>query len=423
MSFCAHRFLLTTIVLLYSICSYGQDTTISVSQPVDSLNTLQDDQRVDFLLFYSEPVVIINNESFKEKILYYYRKSNFFYRVIIFINIFFVLSSIALSIVVIIRRMYDLRVKFKIRKCKEKYRDFITVWLYDELPKSIPEYLKNELKHRVNREVFTSELLSLHSNLIGESANKLNDLFHFAGLQKYSLRKVRNKFWHIKAKGFRELAQMNIIEGNQYIYKYLNSKNDVLRLEAQLAWLQLNTNNTDNFYDYPNIQITKWGQLNLLEAFRKIGAVPDFRNWLQNSNKNVTIFALKMTGIFKQFDSAELVSKLLYDADGEIRQEAIICLGKLAIPSSIYELQNIYYEEDRVNKTEILNSLCMISDSINIEFFKDVLLKETDTNLRIMSAKGLVSLGDSGKNVLNTLQDNVDPFLTKIINHAKSVET
>jgi len=387
-------------------------------------DTLDNIPQKTFLSLYSEPepVIIKRKKPLKEKILFYYQNSNIFYRIVIFINMFFIFSSIVLSIIVITRRIYELGIKFKINKCREKYRDFITEWLYEEDTESIPEYLNKELKHRVNREVFTSELLSLHSNLIGESAKKLIELYHFAGLKKYSVKKIYSMFWHIKAKGFRELAQMKITEGNELIYKYLNSKNDVLRLEAQLAWIQLNPDNPDGFYDYPNVQITKWGQLNSLEAFKKIGIIPDFSKWLQNSNKNITIFALKMTGIFKQFGSANVVSILLHDKDSEIRQEAICTLGKMEMASSIDELQNLYSTEDLINKTEIVRALIMISDSTNIGFFKYLLLNETDTNLRILSAKGLVLLGDNGKEILNTIFIEADPFLKKIINHAKCEE-
>ena len=407
------KILLITILFVQSIC-YGQEKSDTIS---DTVKIAESGYMVSLNSDYESG--IIHEKSLKERILVYYQNSGIFYRAIIFINIYFILSSIFLSIILLLRRMYGLVIKFKIRKCSEKYRDYITEWLYTEEAISVPEYIIRDMKSRNKREVFTKELLSLHSNLIGESAKKLVELFNCAGLKKYSIKKIKSRFWHIKAKGFRELAQMNIVEGNKMIYKYLNSKNNVLRLEAQLAWIQLNPDNPYSFYDFPNIQVTKWGQLNSLEVLKKIGIVPDFGKWLQNSNKNITIFALRMTGVFKQFDSNEAVSSLLSDKDSEIRREAIITLGKMEITVSADELRNLYCKEDIPNKTEIVRALIMISDVASNSFFKNIILNETDNTLRILASKGLLLSGGNGIDIINEILFQADPVLTSIIKHAK----
>jgi len=303
-------------------------------------------------------------------------------------------------------------------KCQDRYRDFITDWLYEEHPGRIPESLIRELKDNVYRDVFTSELLSLHNNLTGESADKLIELFHLAGFTKYSIQKVRRPFWHLKAKGFRELAQMRIKE-NQVIFRYLNSGNVTLSIEAQLAWIQLNPDDPLSFYDDPNVKLTQWGQLNLLLALKKGGQIPDFGRWLTSMGKSVSLFALKMAGNYKQFENVELVTQRLDDDDPEIRREAICALGKMAMPSKASVLQQLFPKEALENKTEIIRSLIMMSESSNATFFEETLLNETDVNLRILSAKGLVSLGNAGISRLNSLLLYADELLGKIIIHAK----
>ena len=417
--------------LIISNRLFVNDTLTSDTNPVvlsdksDSLkNVGSSDFKVsasgnDYLPLLSESVVADSEQPFFEMFLHFYSKANYLIKIILFLNLFFLASVISMLIVILKRRLKDSYVDFKRSKCQDRYRDFITDWLYEEHTSFVPESLLQELRDWVNRDVFTSELLSLHANLTGDSADKLVELFHLAGLKKYSIRKASHSSWNVKAKGFRELAQMKIEEESKLISKYLNSENEVLRIEAQMAWIQLNPNDPLSFCDDPEVNLTEWGLLNSLVALKKIDAVPDFRRWLSNSNKSVALFALKMSGVFKQFDNIDLVTQRLDDLDLDIRHEAICALGKMAVPSPGNRLRQLFLTEGSENKTEIIRSLIMMSDSSNVPFFEEVLLTETKTNFRILSARGLVSLDSISEKRVNSLYEEADPVLKTIIIHAK----
>jgi len=367
----------------------------------------------------SEPEESALNLKSREKIYVFYSKSTFIFKIFLFVNIFFLISSIVLLLLILFTRVKKKIIKNKVDRCLERYRDFITGWAYNENSEIEKETIFSEIRNKIRREVFTTELLSLHSNLSGESADKLVDLFHKAGLKKYSIKKIHSHKWNIKAKGFRELVQMKIYDENSHIAEYLNSKNDELRIEAQLAWIELNPDNPNGFLDNTRITLTDWWQLNALISLKKNGNIPDFGKWIESTNGSVAIFAIKMVGIFKQFESIELVISQLNSPNTKIRYEAICTLGKLAQPAPIQELQLLFYKESMESKAQIIKSLIMISDSENADFFREILLKENDISLRILSAKGLVSLGDSGLEAINKLDLDADDLLKKIIIHAK----
>jgi len=381
-------------------------------------DSLMTPRQPEFLPSNSEPEEKSSGSTFFGIVHYYYHKSNYLFKFVLFLNLVFLVSSITLSVGMLTRRLRKGFVEHKRKECMDRYRDFITDWLYEDPPPSVPASLIKELKDKVSRDVFTSELLSLHNNLIGESAEKLADLFHLAGFKKYSIQKVNNTFWHLKAKGFKELAQMNIKE-NHMLFKYLNSGNVTLSIEAQLAWIQLNPDDPLSFYDDPSVDLTKWGQLNLLIALRKCGRIPNFGRWLNSASKSVSLFALRMVEIYKQFDNVDLVAHRLDDNDPEIRCEAICTLGKMAVLSQVSVLRQLFQNEELENRTEIVRSLIMMSESSNVPFFEEVLLNETDINLRILAAKGLHSLGDTGNYRLDSIFLEADPVLKKIITHAK----
>ncbi len=385
-------------------------------QTPDSLAAAFGNSYLPLLSESSEPDTAL---SFSEVVILFYNRASSFIKIILSLNLFFLASVASLLIVILNRRLRDNYVDFKKSKCQDRYRDFITDWLYEEHPSFVPASILLELKDLVNRDVFTSELLSLHANLTGDSADKLVELYLLAGLKKYSIRKASHSSWSVKAKGFRELAQMKIEEESNLISKYLNSGNEVLRIEAQMAWIQLNPTDPLSFCDDPKVNLTEWGLLNSLVALKKINAVPDFRRWLSSLNKSVALFALKMSGVFKQFDNIDLVTLRLDDIDLDIRHEAICALGKMAVPSSGYRLRQLFLTEESENRTEILRSLMMMSDSSNVPFFEEVLLNETEISIRILSARGLVSLDRVGEERVNSLFEVADPVLKTIIIHAK----
>ena len=367
----------------------------------------------------SEPEETAINFTSRQKIYAFYTKSTFIFKIFLFVNLFFLISSIALLLLILYTRINKKIINNKVDKCLDRYRNFITGWAYNENSEIEKETIFSEIRNKIKREVFTTELLSLHSNLSGESADKLVDLFHRAGLKKYSIKKIHSHKWNLKAKGFRELVQMKIYDENSHIAEYLNSKNDELRIEAQLAWIELNPDNPNSFLDNTRITLTDWWQLNALISLKKIGNIPDFGKWIESSNDSVAIFAIKMIGIFKQFESIELVMRRLDSPNIKVRYEAVSTLGKLAQPEPIGELQLLFYKEGTENKTQIIKSLIMISDSENAAFFREILLNENDVSLRILSAKGLVSLGNSGLETINTLDLDADDLLKRIIIHAK----
>ncbi len=397
-----------------------------ISEHADRLLKVSDADSImqgqtDYLPFYSEPIIVTRRSTFSETLWYYYGRSSILFRIILVLNLFFIFSVVLLLILISFRRMRKGFDDLKRQKCQERYPNYIAAWLYQENTGKLPDSLEKELKDRVYRDVFTSELLTLHANLTGESADKLVALFHFAGLKKYSILKVHDSSWHVKAKGFRELAQMKIAEGNNLIYNYLNSDNPILQIEAQLAWILLNPGDPLRFLDDPDIRLTEWGLLNTHHSLKKIVPTPDFGRWLQLTNKSVTLFAIKMSGFFKQFSNIELITQRLQDPDTDIRTEAINALGKMEAPFAGSFLIQQFSGEEHLNKSVIIQSLTTIADPMHIPFFEEVLLNENELSLRILAAKGLVSLKNQGIERLDLCYKDADPVLKKIITHAKDI--
>lgn len=389
-----------------------------ISQPKQDVVILQE-TAITYTPLLSEPTKDKSKLSAKAKIYDLFKQTNHVLKVFIFVNLFFVFTSIVLFFFILFTRINKSIKKKKISKCQERYRDFITAWVYEEESNTSFSSLLLEINNKINREVFTTELLSLHSNLTGESAEKLVDLFNKVGLKKYAIKKTYSLFWNRKVQGIRRFVQMNIFDNNTLVSRYLNVKNHELRMEARIAWIELNPGDPFSFLDNSTIPLTPWWQLNSLISIKKLGEAPDFGRWVESTNDSVAIYAIKMIGILKQFESIHLVIKQLDNPNTKVRFESISTLGKLGSPAPIANLQLLFAKEDIENKAQIIKSLTIISDTDNIAFFRDSLLNEKDLSVRILTAQGLVALDNIGEEVISSLAQDANDVLKKIIMHAK----
>ena len=89
------------------------------------------------------------------------------------------------------------------------------------------------------RQALIDQMIDVSVNLKGDAEEKLCGLYLYLGLDRDSINRANDYRWHKKIKGFRELAFMNIKDANDAIYKALNSKNEILRMEAQIALVRL----------------------------------------------------------------------------------------------------------------------------------------------------------------------------------------
>ena len=75
---------------------------------------------------------------------------------------------------------------------------------------------------------------------------------------------------------------MNIKDANNEIYKALNSKNEILRMEAQIALVRLSDDNPFEFLSQLNRPFSLWEQITLHELIIQHNlSCPSFKKWLK----------------------------------------------------------------------------------------------------------------------------------------------
>jgi HEAT repeat protein len=237
-------------------------------------------------------------------------------------------------------------------------------------------------------------------------------------LDQDSIRKIYSSKWHIQIKGFRELAFMDVTEANVKLRQALKSKNNILRMEAQLALIRLNSDDPFGFLDHLTHPFTLWEQLNVYELITIHNLpIPQFSRWTDSSNKTVVKFALRMIQVFKQQQAAPQVAECLRHPDKDIRNMAIFVCGEIQLRETLMQLKHMYKDEDYTNCLAIVHAMSKMPDEMMLNFLKMVLDKEDDVQLQIESAKAISKMGEVGISALVKLMKSEYKNYQIIIRH------
>ena len=334
-------------------------------------------------------------------------------RTLIIVIILSILCMIALLIWILINRKKMESRQIETQRLMEQYEsllfDYLTSGNNDDITSAARFNLLFEIdkisKYEFSRELLINQMHELSKSMsmninIGkdkEARVQLRDLYYQMHLDQDSIRKLYSPKWHIQVKGFREMAFMNVTEANSRIHQALKSKNNILRMEAQLALVRLNEEDPFGFLDHLTYPFTLWEQLSVYELIVLHNLpIPQFSRWTTSPNKTVVIFALRMIQVFKQQQAFPQVIECLHHPDVDIRHTAIIVSGEIQLRECLPHLKNMYKNEDYSNCLTIILAMSKMPDETMLSFLKLVLDKEDDVQLQIESAKAISKMGEVG---------------------------
>jgi HEAT repeat protein len=297
----------------------------------------------------------------------------------------------------------------------EKYQSLIIDYLFGETK---PEEFHSIASDVYRRQVLIDQIIDVSVNLKGDAGQKLVDLYKSLDLSDDSIARAKSRKWHIKIKGFRELAFMNIKDVNSIIYEALNSSNEILRMEAQIALVRLSDDEPFEFLSHMTRPFSLWEQITLHELMAQHGIkVPFFEKWLSSPNDTVVMFSLRMIKEFKQTEAEEGIKKALLHDSPLIRLLAVQVAGDLGIYSTLEIMKHMYKNQDYDICLEIVRSMGKMPDISMLNFLKLVLDKEDDVQLQIEATKSIENLGEEGVKALVKLMKSEYKNYNIIIRH------
>ena len=263
-----------------------------------------------------------------------------------------------------------------------------------------------------------SKSMNMGARVNEEAIGQLRNLYYRLQLDKDSINKLDSTKWHIQVKGFRELAFMDVTDASDKLRNALESKNDIIRMEAQVALIGLNRDDPFRFLDHLTHPFTFWEQLSAYELMILNNLpIPEFSRWTSSPNKTIVVFSLRMIQVFKQRQAGSHVIECLKHTDRDIRHIAILVCGELQVRKSLPHLKQMYKDEDYNNCLDILRTMSKMPDETMLSFLILVLDKEDDVQLQIEAAKAISKMGEAGVSALVKLMKSEYKNYQIIIRH------
>jgi HEAT repeat protein len=212
-------------------------------------------------------------------------------------------------------------------------------------PPSALEFQLAELRGKIKglkfrKQILIDQMMILRESLSGDASDLLARTYASLDLHRFSIRKLKSLRWKIRAQGVSELANMNYQEAVEEIRRTCQSGSKTLRDNMLMSLIRLDKQKDLTFLDNYRGELTDWMQLNIHYCLRDVDPrrLPDFCRWFDNSNISVAIFAVNMSGIFRQTPATPRLTALLAHSNEVVVDAAIGALEALEAHESLDSL-------------------------------------------------------------------------------------
>ena len=377
-----------------------------IAEAVPEVKPLEQPRRKLFLL---------NSESPWLKRINYFGKSFALVNALIITIFISIMTMIVLLMVILLNRTRMEKEEDLKQYLAETYQGMIIDYLFTG---SSADKFRSIASDTYRRQALIDQMIDVSVNLKGDAEEKLCSLYLYLGLDRDSIKRAKDYRWHKKIKGFRELAFMNIKDANDAIYKALNSKNEILRMEAQIALVRLTDEDPFSFLFQLERPFSLWEQITLHELIIQHDLpVPEFSKFLKSSNPTVVMFALRMIREFRQKDAENDVRETLEHSSPEVRKLAVEVAGDLEMRSTLEVMKRMYKSQDYNTCLEIIKAMAKMPDPSLMGFLKLVLDKEDDVQLQIEATKAIENNGEEGVKTLVKLMKSEYKNYNIIVRH------
>jgi uncharacterized protein YhhL (DUF1145 family) len=349
--------------------------------------------------------------------------------ILLSISVALLLLSIALVFFILISRLVKSYHLKKEEKYKHLFREIIyglsvqeKSYLDDKSDDNLLE-LKKNIKSVFGQQVLIDELIHIRKNVVGTSADNIYAIYTNLGLHQNSLKKLKSISWVTKARGIRELAEMDYYKAVPEIQQFLTVPQQTIREESILALIRLSKNDSFNFINDYKGEITPWIEINIHKHLLTLDSrkLPNFSLWFQHPNRSVRCFSLKMARLFRQTESLPQLITLLTEADEGVAllaAEAICDMAGEEYAAPLAETLRNTWDYDQIS-IRLINTLGSIADPQIHSKFITPFLSHPDYEVRLATVRALEQL-DGAEQHVHTLEKNTQVAIQHMIAHVNN---
>ncbi|MCM8568381.1 hypothetical protein NE848_03270 [Gramella jeungdoensis] len=300
--------------------------------------------------------------------------------ILLFIKIVFavlVVYWVSIAVSLIYRKIRRARLK----KIETTFADIVSRYLYNDPkdPLTFDEIKKRLVKvgirqrNKNNIQFLIRLMIRTQRTILGRNFSKLQKLYTEIPPYGVSIKKISSWSWYKKARGIREIYEMNQSQYFDEIFKYRDDKNIYVRREAQIALVVFLGWESLRFLPYLKQNMTLWQQIKIVEKLYDHYPKPELK-WLHKAYETEKLFGKKL--LMRIIRKYELHAEIGYIIDNlnhedyEVRETAIYCLQTFAVASSTMEYIKQLYDDipNTTQQGQLLNYIYENSD-IDLDFY------------------------------------------------------
>ena len=303
---------------------------------------------------------------------------------IVFVILVIYWISIAVSLV------YRKRRTARLNKIETTFADIVSRYLYNDpqnpmtltdITRSLREVgIKEQNKNNI--QFLIRLMIRTQRTIVGRNFDKLQKLYTQIPPYGVSVKKISSWSWYRKARGIRELYEMNQSQYFDEIFKYRNDRNIYVRREAQTALVVFLGWESLRFLPYLKRNMTLWQQIKIVEKLYDLYPKPELK-WLHRAYKTEKLFGIKL--LMRIIRKYELHGEINYiidhlnHEDYEVRETAIYCIQTFAVSSSTMAYIKELYEDipNSTQQGQLLNYIYENSE-IDVDFYLRQLYGDND---------------------------------------------
>lgn len=226
-------------------------------------------------------------------------------------------------------------------------------------------------------------MIRTQRSLLGKNYDKLELLYKQIPPYRVSLNKLRSKKWHIKAKGIREIYEMDQKQYLKEVIREINHDNIYVRREAQIAVVVFLGWESFRFLPYLKREMTLWQQIKVVEKLHDLYPIVNLKYLKKAYNSDKPYANELIMRIIRKFeltDEVDYIIRLMDSPNFDTRETAIYCISSFQLSEKQvirlkYKFMNIKNSEQQVQLLKFINR---ISPEVDVQFYKLLLYTGND---------------------------------------------
>lgn len=226
-------------------------------------------------------------------------------------------------------------------------------------------------------------MIRAQRTMLGDNYYKLRQLFSQIPPYRAALSKLQSKKWYIKARGIREIYEMEQVQYIKEITRERNNPNIYVRREAQIAMVVFLGWESLRFLPYLKRDMTLWQQIKVVEKLYAL--YPDAKiEYLRKSYSTQRPYAqellMRIIRKFNLFTEIDYIISFLDHENFDRRETAIYCISSFTLTAE--QLKDV---KDRIfniptteQQVQLIKYIHQISITPDIEFYNTVLKSGND---------------------------------------------